>query len=358
MSHSGQDDDVCGNWTLPCRSVRQAVKICNANDVIYIDYAEGRPYNECENLTANESHTIMLDKSLFFYGLNGSAMLHCEQFYPFFGIDNTPYTTSNIVFARLTFASRGTLLNADYKIPSSFHLEFNFCDVKRSVHVIKATSLNCSVQILNSNILSDLDPLLITCRTLAAHLIGSIFFSCPILFESSNLLLRQSYNEPAFNVHINNCTFMPIKKQFCDSILTLLTQSLLCNITVKSSVFTNSYPHLESPKSSSALMVGSSETLSELSIILDGLRFENIDCDDVGVVSFIIWPSCDNKPFTVEILNTAFVNTRRALNCASLTRLSLEGFHIFMSANFEKRHHWRNLLTPTVKSEILLSTKI
>ena len=328
VSHSGQDDDFCGNWTLPCRSVRQAVKICNANDVIYIDYAEGRPYSECENLTANESHTIMLDKSLFFYGLNGSTMLHCEQSYPFFGIDNMPYRASKIVFSRLTFASHGNLLNADYKIPSLFHLEFNFCDVKRSVHVIKATSLNCSVQILNSSILSDLDPLLITCRTLAAHLIGSIFFSCPILFESSNLLFRQSYDEPALNVHINNCTFMPINRQFCDSILTLFPQTLLCNITVKSSVFTNSYPHLESPKSS-ALMVSSSETLSELNIILDGLRFANIDCD-VGVVSFIIWPSSDNKPFTVEILNTAFVNTRKALNCV-FTRQA--------SNNIIKLHH-------------------
>ena len=320
MSHRGHDENVCGSWTLPCRSVRKAVKISNANDDIYIDYAEGKPYKECEHVIFYENHTIMLDKSLSFYGFNGSAILHCEQTYPFFGINNSAYTTSKVVLIGLTLASRGILFNADYKIPSMFHLEFNFCDIKRTTHVIKATSLSCSIQILNSYIRSDMDPLDITCRNLATHLIGSIFFSCPIFLASSNLLFRKSYDEPALNVHIYNCTFLTIKRLLCDSFVIFFPQTLICNITVKSSVFTNSYHTLKMPKTS-ALMVSSSQTLSELNIILDGLRFENIDCDD-GVVSLILWASWDDKPFIVEILNTAFVNTGRALNCIFIRQFS------------------------------------
>jgi hypothetical protein len=80
VSHRGQDEDNCGNWTLPCRSARHAVNISNANDVIHIDYAEGRPYKEREHLIGG-NHTIMLDKSLSFYGFNGTAILDCEQPY-------------------------------------------------------------------------------------------------------------------------------------------------------------------------------------------------------------------------------------------------------------------------------------
>ena len=83
VSHRGQDEDNCGNWTNACRSVRHAVKISNANDVIRIDYAEGRPYQECEQLIGG-NQAIMLDKSLSFYGFNGSAILHCEQTYTHF----------------------------------------------------------------------------------------------------------------------------------------------------------------------------------------------------------------------------------------------------------------------------------
>ena len=339
VSHRGRDKNFCGNWTLPCRSVRQAVKISNANDDIYIDYSEGKPYKECEHLPAS-NHTIMLNKSLSFYGYNGSAVLHCEQTYPFFGINNSAYTTSKIVLASLTLASRGILLSAHYNMFSMFHLELNFCDIKRTTHVIKATSYSCSVQILNSHIRSNLDPLYITCINFAGHLIGSTFFSCKVILSSVNLLVGQSNDqEGALTVHIYNCTFTSTKKRLCDSFVSLSSQTDICNITVKSSVFASSYL-LGLPKIS-ALFVMS--TVSESIIILDGLRFENIDCEggvifldlDRGGLSF-------EKPFIVEILNTAFVSTTRALNCVffpqssrnNIVKLRNNTFNIAHSVTF------------------------
>jgi hypothetical protein len=174
VSHRGQDEDNCGNWTLPCRSVRHAVNISSANDVIYIDYAEGRPYKECEYLISNENHTIMLDKSLSFYGFNGTAILgrHCEQFtFSFFGINSSEHDiTSKIVFSNLSLASRGTLLGeSHYSIfkMKRFELEFNFCNIERSSYfVVACHSLSCSIQVLGSNIRSLYDPIFAECINL------------------------------------------------------------------------------------------------------------------------------------------------------------------------------------------------
>jgi hypothetical protein len=46
----------------------------------------------------------MLDKSLSFYGFNGTAILHCEQTYPFFEINSSENTTPKIAFSNLSLA--------------------------------------------------------------------------------------------------------------------------------------------------------------------------------------------------------------------------------------------------------------
>ena len=172
VSHRGQDEGNCGNWTLPCRSVRHAVNISSANDVIHIDYAGGRPYQECEHLVGG-NQAIMLDKSLSFHGFNGSAILHCEQTYPFFEINSQNLkncSAPKIVFSNLSLASRGTLFHAFYAISSRFELEFNFCDIERSLSFVQAKSLSCSIQVFNSNIRSSRDPIYMLCGNLTARL--------------------------------------------------------------------------------------------------------------------------------------------------------------------------------------------
>lgn len=70
VSHHGDDFNDCTNWSVPCRTVRHAVKISNDGDHIYIDYAERKPYNECEGATES-SGSIELSKSISFHGLKG-----------------------------------------------------------------------------------------------------------------------------------------------------------------------------------------------------------------------------------------------------------------------------------------------
>ena len=43
VSHNGGDLDNCGNQTMPCRTVRHAVKMISDGGQIYVDYAQGKP---------------------------------------------------------------------------------------------------------------------------------------------------------------------------------------------------------------------------------------------------------------------------------------------------------------------------
>ena len=164
VSHRGKDEDFCGDWTFPCRSVRQAVNISSANDVIYIDYAEGRPYKECEHLISNENQTIILDKSLAFFGLNGSGILNCAQTYPFFQVNSAAYTTIKIVFSNLSLASRGNFLTQPQKYMMCLIWYLTFATLKGlcllsisdrylvpfkySILAFEALSIHCTLYVL------------------------------------------------------------------------------------------------------------------------------------------------------------------------------------------------------------------
>ena len=316
VSHRGQDEDNCGNWTLPCRSVRHAVNISNANDVIHIDYAEGRPYKECEHLIGG-NQAIMLDKSLSFYGFNGSAILHCEQTYPFFEINSQNLkncSAPKIVFSNLSLASRGTLFYAFYAISSRFELEFNFCDIERSLYFVQAKSLSCSIQVFNSNIRSSRDPIYMLCGNLTARLIGSTFFSCSTyLISNSNYFSNQVSllpYETVLNVHIYNCSFIPMGgKQSCTWFLSIVPWTGTGNITIKSSTFLNFNNHVKMLRFAALSIYSGSPLLLSTSIVLDKLHFENINSGPV------VHLQVENKQCDVSIFNSMFINTTTALVC-------------------------------------------
>ncbi|CAB3993681.1 Hypothetical predicted protein [Paramuricea clavata] len=279
-----------------------------------IDYAEGRPYKECEHLIGG-NHTIMLNKSLSFYGFNGSAILHCEQPYSFFEINSSLFSTPKIVFSNLSLASRGIfLLNADSKYVSRFELEFKFCDINRSLYFVKASAaLSCSIQVVNCNIRSVLNPIMLTCTfNLTARLAGSTFFSCSIELEAyEHILFRQTQydREPSVNVHIYNCTFILSKRQpSCSSFVEIVSLIDISNITIASSVFTTFY----GTGQTTALGISADVQSIKTNIVLDRLRFEHI-YSDYEVVSITIWPTVHSKVFNVGIFNSEFVNTTRAL---------------------------------------------
>ena len=314
VSHRGQDINGCGNWTLPCRSVRHAVKISSDNDVIHIDYANGRPYKECEQVIPKENHTIMLNKSLSFHGFNGQARLHCEKKMNFFRINSSGHTTLRIVFFNLSLVSRAVLLNTSTS--SRFELEFDFCDIQRSAYFIRAVSLSCSIHLLNSSIHSYQDPIYAECTYLTVRLNGSTFFSCMVTFSSKRDFSYNDYGRKAeLDVHIYNCTFIPINRQLpCDYIVGIDPENAISNIRVEYSVFLNFY-NLKAVRRSSAFCIfWFSDRINLQSLVLDSLHFENITCY-YAVVNIRLSNKQNKSPNTLSIVNSRFLNTTRAFRC-------------------------------------------
>ena len=52
VSHHRHDlGNCCNNRTMPCQTVRHAVTKTNEGDQVFIDFAQGRPYMECDDVT-------------------------------------------------------------------------------------------------------------------------------------------------------------------------------------------------------------------------------------------------------------------------------------------------------------------
>ena len=307
VSHRGHNRKNCGNLTKPCFSVRYAVKISSANDFIHIDYDEGKPYEECENIIPKENHTIMLDKSLVFLGFNGRAVLHCKQTYSLFEISSSGHTTTKVVFFSLSIASRGTVING---LDGDFELEFNFCGVNTSFYFIDANFTSCLIQVLNSNVLSYRDPIRARCVNLTVRLDGSWFYSCPITLTSRDI---RTHPKPQSNIHIHNCTFNLTRKPSsppCDSFVAITLGNALCNVTIMSSMFVNFYDRMTN--GASGLTIFSFLQRTNTTIVLDGLHFENINCSK-AVVFMDLVKNENAKLFSVGLFNSMFVNTTKAL---------------------------------------------
>jgi hypothetical protein len=252
----------------------------------------------------------MLDKSLSFYGFKGTAKLYCEQAYSFFWVNSSEHTTPKIVFSNLALVGYGGLFNGVYNISSKFEVEFNFCDIRRSSYVVKASSISCSIQVLNSRIQSDLDPITTNCNNLTVRLTGSTFFSCQIKLSAE---VERNNSKLQSKVYIYNCTFIMKKPSSCNSLVTIIPGTEVCNVTIKSSTFANFYG-LAAPKSS-ALIISSLVGRVETTIVLDDLRFENINCNSAVIYLHLLERPLGPKIFNVGIFNSVFSNTTRAIEC-------------------------------------------
>ena len=301
VSHRGQNKDSCGNLTLPCRSVRYAVeKISRSHDVIYIDYAKGRPYKECDN--AKETDTIMLVKSLSFYGFNGKAILNCQQHYTFFGINSSEYAAPRVVFANLSLLSYGSALSNIYKSYSSFKLELNFCDVQSSSISVYASAWYCSIQMLNCNIGSDLSA---DCNNLTARLDRSTFISSSVTLFSGKASTSYGLSQKT-DIYIHNGTFNKSGIIIGSGKFEIVT----FNVTISYSRFVN-----DSDLSLSTILTQQFETV----IVFDGLHFENCSHShdppnpDYAVLDMELLKRSRGNIFNVSIFNSVFLNTTRPL---------------------------------------------
>ena len=355
VSHSGKDDKKCGQPDSPCRSLRYAVRISGANDIIYIDHAGGTPYDG--------NGTILLEKSLKFSGYDGKAVLTCASLDHFFTIDS-PRSISKIVFENLAFhCPNSEVLHTRNNI-SSFELAFLDGVINGSIGVIN--SLFCSIQVINTDILGKpdtLSPMHITSRNLITRFAGSNFTSSAIELKGKNTSISNIDPRYMYDVSVFNCIFKGESIPANRPLIALNATTYMYNVTIRSSKFINF--HLVGKQKSSALMIHVNDgEKNNGTVVLDRLVFENLKCDD-GVINF---ESVNVKPWDyviiVGIYNSMFINTTKALVFHTNKKVEMynntfrnehgilgtsyieiydNGYYLFESCNFSLKVSGKNL---------------
>ena len=148
VSQQGTDLNTCGNWSVPCRTMRHAVKMSNDRDQIYIDSAKGRPYMECENLTQSTC-SIELNKTISFHGMNGQPTIKCNKSCKLFVIKSSNLYVPKVGFYNLVLTKTYTV--AECSEAGEFELVLEnttFTDNVFGIH--SKYSENCFINIHNS----------------------------------------------------------------------------------------------------------------------------------------------------------------------------------------------------------------
>ncbi|CAB3993679.1 Hypothetical predicted protein [Paramuricea clavata] len=258
VSHHGDDLNNCGNWTMPCRTVRHAVKMSNDGDQIYIDYAQGRPYMECENLTQSTC-SIELTKSVSFHGINGKAKIQCRKCYKIFNITSSSFKITRIKFLNLAISNSNTVAELDVGAKAELVFQ-NMLIRDNSYAIYSKNSIDCSIKIFNSSFEHNFNPtwgIYLRCVNLTVHINSSSFRITPLLFTNiANKPTRWKKTE----ILIQNTIFNGKKIKKCASMLTIMPFAAIFNVTISDSEFKNHFANCSS---------GQEDRLSTLQIYED-----------------------------------------------------------------------------------------
>ncbi len=233
VSHHGDDHKHCGNWSMPCRTVRQAVKMSNDGDEIYIDYSQGRPYMECENKTQSTC-AIQLPKSVSFYGINGKPEIQCRKCNKFFIITSPSFNTTRIKFVNLVLSNS----NIEIGAKASTELIYQNMLVRDNVYALYSKhSTDCSIKIFNSSFElnhNSVRGIYLRCANLTVHINSGSFKLTPLLFTNiANKPTRWIKTE----ILVQNSTFDGKKINNCAPLLAIRPFAAIYNVTIIDSVF-------------------------------------------------------------------------------------------------------------------------
>ena len=153
----------------------------NDGDQIYIDYAQGKPYRECENVSKSY---IELRKSLSFDGINGKAEIRCKKRYNLFKITSKNFNTTRVKFFNLVISSSRIVaeLGVGAKTEVVFH---NMLIRYNQFGIYSKYSTDCSILISNSSFESHFfGGIRLQCFNLTMHIIFSTFKLSPVLLSN------------------------------------------------------------------------------------------------------------------------------------------------------------------------------
>ena len=311
VRQNGTNHNNCGNWTMACHTVRHAVMMSSDGDQIYIDYAQGRPYMECENVT-QPTCSIELNKTIAFYGINGRPIIKCKNRCKLFVIKNSKLKVTKVAFYNLVFRSTDTVAECSEATEFELVLEnTTFADNFMGIH--SRRSENCFININNSTFQEKTYRAIeLKCTNLTAHITNSVFKRNPISLETF-YNKSYKYHSRVLEVFVRNSVFdgeystVPM-----DLFVIKPMHALVLNISIWESAFVNHLGMTKSKKEFSSLLIKDVETLRNgIYVSLRNIRVEN-NLNKLPAVNLVLRFSIDAS-FMVEILNSTFRNNSAAL---------------------------------------------
>ena len=311
VSHFGYDFNNCGNWTMPCHTLRHAVEISHDGDRIYIDYAQGKPYKECEN-EAKSAKSIDISQSISFHGLNGKAEIRCKQNLKLFKIRSSHFNTTCVQLFNVVISSSSVAFELEKESRMELIFE-NTVVTNNHVGIRSQSSADCSIKIFNSSFLHHIDGAIrLKCFNLTLQIISSTF-------KKSSVMLQNVPSKPAVcrwihaNLLVRKTDFDGENTEICADLFSIMPYAALVNITILDSTFKNHYGSscLKGKFSTLSINDHHSNPRTQTFIILKKLVVENNSNRDPTV---LLIPGNMKHTFTkVEVHDSILRNNSKAL---------------------------------------------
>ena len=314
VSQQGTDLNTCGNQSLPCRTIRHAVKMSKDGDQIYIYSANGRPYMECKNVTQSKC-SIELNKTISFHGKNGRATIKCKNSCKLFVIKNSTLSAPKVGFCNLVLTSTDTVVECSEAGGFELVMEnTTVIDNKFGIH--SKNSDNCFINIHNSTFQETTNRAIwLRCTNLTAHITNSVFEKNPILLKTIHKQKNQNHWQTV-EVFVRNSVFDGQHATVFADLFSINPYAVILNISIWDSLFAN---HLGMGKLGefSSLIINDHNRSKRNGtyISLRNIKVEN-NLNKKAAVFLRTEFLYLNKHtfFEVEILNSAFKNNSAALN--------------------------------------------
>ena len=336
---------------MPCRTVRHAVKNCDEGDEIYIEYAQGKPYLECEDVNKARK-TIDLTKSVSFFGINGKSEIRCTKSYDLFNITSPSYKITRVEFHNLVISK--TKIVARLAIGATSELVFqNMVTRDNDLVAYSEQSSYCFLMVTNTSFEKSFSGgIRLQCLNVRAIVTYSSFRLTPVLF--ANIGFKPPYLQ-SMNVSVQNIVVDGENTQMCHmDMFGFQPYGTVLNITITDSHYKNHHANCEFQNKISKLQIRARRAkLDKYSyIFISKLLMENT-YTNWGTLSLVIAYQRSTEGKTM-IRDCMFRNNSGALRLASYGRRSRKPPTVYLENNTFVDNTNR-LLKPYAAAAIYLS---
>jgi hypothetical protein len=245
----------------------------NDGDEIYVDYAQGKPYMECENLR-QATHSIELKKSVSFYGFNGKAEIRCTKSYDLFMIKSPSLNKTRVKFLNLVISNSNSAVRLDVGTRSELVFQ-NMLVGNNQISIYSKYSTDCSILITNSSFEHNSPGgTRLKCFNVTAHIISSTFKLTPVLFANIG---DKSPRWQNMRIWVRSTVVDGENTQLCAEMFAIQPFAATLNVTITDSQFKNHLANCRTTDRISTLHIYGHNSIIQmnLNIFLSNLLIEN-----------------------------------------------------------------------------------